>query len=222
MTAEGNLYNPTILLSASSLQPSSPTPESHPPLLSSPSNLDQPTLPNPLSIKTPPSHRLASEFTTFSFDTGVYLPHTSLALEYISIVRSLKTPTHMSAIKGHLFKLLRPALNRETDIRERLGRVRGGRDLQVDVLDQYEGIVKELEERMKVLRDAAKGVPSEELVDIDEKTGLRVLPLWLAQPYFRSAPKPADASVKSKDSKREPSATISATPAEKANDVISK
>ena len=53
--------------------------------------------------------------------------HADLALEYLSIVRSLKTRTSVSAVKGHLFKLMRPALGREKDLREQLGKVMVGK-----------------------------------------------------------------------------------------------
>ena len=81
--------------------------------------------------------------------TGLHPPHTRLALEYLDIVAGLKTHTSPGAIKAHLFKLLRPALGRETDLREQLGRVRGkGRD----VLPKYEAIVREMDARMLVRR----------------------------------------------------------------------
>ncbi|KAG8702518.1 hypothetical protein FRC08_003441 [Ceratobasidium sp. 394] len=82
--------------------------------------------------------------------------HTSLALEYLEIVRGLKTETAPSAVKGHLFKLLRPALGRETDLREKLGKVmqkgtgrgKGLRDREW--VDDYAQIVREVQERMEV------------------------------------------------------------------------
>jgi len=117
---------------------------------------------------------------------GLHPPHTILAMEYLEIVKSLKTPTSLSAVKGHLFKLLRPALGRETDLRDNLGRVRSERGKNdSEVWSKYEGIVKELHQRM--LRDAkaAEGKSLEELITIDPKTGLEILPHWLAQPYFR-------------------------------------
>lgn len=165
MTAEGNLYNPTILLSASALEDSEATPSLEPAL-------------------TLAHGRLRTEFHTFPSDPGAYLPHTTLALEYLAIVRALKTPTAPSAVKGHLFKLMRPALVRETDLRDRLGRVRGGRPLH-EMLDEYEAIVQEMARRMEKAMDDAKGKAPEEVVRVDEATGLRVLPYWLAQPYFR-------------------------------------
>ena len=53
--------------------------------------------------------------------------HADLALEYLSIVRSLKTRTSVSAVKGHLFKLMRPGLVREKDLREQLGKIMVGK-----------------------------------------------------------------------------------------------
>lgn len=165
MTAEGNLYNPTILLSASALEESEVPPSPEP----------------ALSL----AHgRPRTEFHTFPSDPGAYLLHTTLALEYLAIVRALKTPTAPSAVKGHLFKLMRPALMRETDLRDRLGRVRGGRPVH-EMLDEYEAIVREMAVRMAKAMEDAKGKEPEELVRVDEATGLRVLPYWLAQPYFR-------------------------------------
>ncbi len=69
--------------------------------------------------------------------------HTDLALEYLEIVKSLKTQTSLTAVKGHLFKLMRPAMIKEVDLRNRLGASREG-------LSGYEEIVREMEERMKV------------------------------------------------------------------------
>jgi tRNA-dihydrouridine synthase 1 len=72
-----------------------------------------------------------------------YPKHADLALEYLEIVKGLKTVTPLVAVKGHLFKLMRPALTRETDLRNRLGASRGG-------LPEYEQIVREMKTRMDV------------------------------------------------------------------------
>lgn len=102
--------------------------------MSSPStsSLDDPALPSTWCIAS---------------DTGLHLPHTRLALEYLEIVKSLKTRTRPSAVKGHLFKLLRPALGREIDLRNKLGVVRGK---DHEAWDKYEAIVRELDKRMLV------------------------------------------------------------------------
>jgi tRNA-dihydrouridine synthase 1 len=80
-----------------------------------------------------------------AFDTGLHLPHADLALEYLSIVNGLQTKTPLSAIKGHLFKLMRPGLARETDLRERLGKIRSN-----GALEAYVEIVEEMKQRMDV------------------------------------------------------------------------
>ncbi|KAF9254478.1 Dus-domain-containing protein [Marasmius fiardii PR-910] len=137
-------------------------------------------------------------------------PHADLALEYLSIVHSLRTRTAISAIKGHLFKILRPALGVETDLRERLGKVKvdskrwegGGSVINTEGGDEFEGsplweyveICREMKSRMDRVRDEALSSGSltdgseEELVVVDSKTGVRVLPCWLAQPYVRGVP----------------------------------
>ena len=164
MTAEGNLYNPTILLSSSFVGPSSNSSD-------------------PLSIFNP---RPPYDFYSFPGDSGVYLPGTTLAFEYLSIVRALQTPTHHSAIKGHLFKLLRPALCIHTDLRARLGTVGMKKGIST-LLDDYEGIVRELESRLAPELERVRNgdIQLGDLVKVDDGTGLRILPHWLAQPYFR-------------------------------------
>ena len=84
-----------------------------------------------------------------------YREHTKLALEYLDIVKNLKTKTGLSSVKGHLFKFLRPALGLETDLRAELGKVKGGegrKDLggYENVLREYEKIVRAMEARMAV------------------------------------------------------------------------
>lgn len=101
---------------------------------------------------------------------GLHPRHADLALEYLDIVSSQKTPTPSSGIKGHLFKLLRPALAREVDLRDALGRLRG------PDLGPYYDVVREMKRRMD--RDA--GVAGE-----DEGAEF---PHWVAQPYVRPLP----------------------------------
>jgi tRNA-dihydrouridine synthase 1 len=82
-----------------------------------------------------------------SLDTGLHLPHADLALEYLAIVKELKTRTSLSAVKGHLFKLMRPALARETDLREKLGKIRSAEGC----VDGYVEVVEEMKRRMDVI-----------------------------------------------------------------------
>ncbi|KAJ3986005.1 dihydrouridine synthase-domain-containing protein [Lentinula detonsa] len=121
--------------------------------------------------------------------------HADLALEYLDIVKSLKTRTSVSAIKGHLFKIMRPALSRETDLRERLGKVtiKKTGNFAEGALQPYVDVCLEMKERMDRDAKGAEGKSLDELVTIDEATGLRILPHWLTQPYWRS-PKPAPAT----------------------------
>ena len=100
-------------------------------------------------------------------DSSILFRHprnADLALEYLDIVKRLKTATTVSGVKGHLFKIMRPALVRETDLRERLGRAKAaprriqnddGDDekegrLQWEGWNEYEEIVKEMKIRMEV------------------------------------------------------------------------
>ncbi|KAF7290349.1 tRNA-dihydrouridine synthase 1 [Mycena chlorophos] len=142
-----------------------------------------------------------------------------LAREYLDIVRSLRTVTSVSAVKGHLFKILRPALTKHTDLRERLGKVRvEGAKIKLGKLEdksrdpywktgleEYAAIVEELGERMRMdeEREREGGVKSNsEMVKIQEGTGLRLLPWWLAQPYWRPLPPPKVEPPADKQKKR--------------------
>ena len=76
--------------------------------------------------------------------------HADLALEYLSIVRDLKSATSVSAIKGHLFKIMRPGLIRELDLREKLGRVKINQKKLKEQLSAYILICEEMKRRMEV------------------------------------------------------------------------
>jgi len=76
-------------------------------------------------------------------------PHADLALEYLSIVQFTKTHTAPSAVKGHLFKLMRPGLAKETDLREQLGKIRVAKDGR-NGFGEYEELCREMKRRMEV------------------------------------------------------------------------
>ncbi|KAJ7237750.1 dihydrouridine synthase-domain-containing protein [Mycena haematopus] len=179
MSAEGVLYNPALFVGLSS--PSlSPTPSS--------------------------SSSSASDTNPDASLLQLHPRHASLAQEYLSIVTSLRTATSASAIKGHLFKILQPALSRHPDLRERLGRVKvdqyrkgkekrdAGTPFWATGLEPYLEIAQEMAERLAL--DEAKELAGGEedggarktltqLVRIQEGTGFKLLPWWLAQPYWR-------------------------------------
>ncbi|CAL1693795.1 unnamed protein product [Somion occarium] len=179
MSAEGNLYNPAVF---------APSLASMPPPVLPPSD---PNTPHP-------------RHWHIATDTGLHPAHTTLALEYLSIVKSLKTPTSNGAIKAHLFKLFRPALSRETDLRDRLGKMRVDRGKERECVEKWEEVVRELDARMR--RDAmdVNDKTIDELITIDPATGLKILPHWVAQPYFRPLPPPPGGqTLKKKEIKSE-------------------
>ena len=76
--------------------------------------------------------------------------HADVALEYLQIVKELKTNTNVSGVKGHLFKLMRPGLVREKDLREKLGKIAFRKKDWRGEIEQYINVCMEVKERMDV------------------------------------------------------------------------
>ncbi|KAE8209922.1 hypothetical protein CF327_g6149 [Tilletia walkeri] len=131
----------------------------------------------------------------------------SLAKEYLNIVRGLRTHTGSSAIKAHLFKICRPALEVHKDLRELLGRSHLPRSDEPRSSCQPEDEQAELERREKALvnfRDFVRLL--EERLDEDSRGGLeafrtkmeseggdavpcgrKLIPLASASPYYSAS-----------------------------------
>ncbi|KAG8903293.1 hypothetical protein FRB99_003478 [Tulasnella sp. 403] len=176
MSAEPQLHNPAIFFT---------------PALSGSAERDQ----SPPACPSSPSVSSSSAVDSISQETARHpVPHppcADLALEYLSVVSSLKTPTASSAIKAHLFRLLHHALSRETDLRERLAKVK---DKDGGSVPEWEAICTEMKRRMD--RDAQEAgwdplSPSACDFPQDPATGLKTIPHWLAQPKVRRPPPPS-------------------------------
>ncbi|GAC98979.1 potential tRNA dihydrouridine synthase [Pseudozyma hubeiensis SY62] len=120
---------------------------------------------------------------------------TEMAREYLDIVGKLKTPTQSSAIKAHLFRLCRPALEVHRDLREVLGKSRfdssaTGAERVKSYGEFVEELGRRLEADMKDPKWEAKpepALPGSVSYLTEAGVGGRPVwvPHWLAQPYFR-------------------------------------
>ncbi|KAH6910921.1 Dus-domain-containing protein [Coprinopsis sp. MPI-PUGE-AT-0042] len=230
-SAEGVLYNAALFVGPST------EPWNMPTTLLPPEPSISNSSPSPSSTSSEQPHPPPiSSILTLQFGNDPMMhqhpPHVLLAAQYLAHATVLKTHTPVSAVKGHLFKILRPALAREVDLRERLGRVGVVKKARVEVGKKGEsaegetkegqeaeegcgeGVVQEgrkrhregrswMEEAWNVVEEMGRRmernakeatqnftIPLQDLITIDSKTGLKVMPWWLAQPYFRAAPPP--------------------------------
>ncbi|KAJ9119859.1 hypothetical protein QFC24_005573 [Naganishia onofrii] len=112
-----------------------------------------------------------------------YPPIHIIAHHYLDIVDRLKTRTTGSAIKAHLFRILKPGLEKHVDLRNKLGEMwmREGTGM-----GGYRGLIDELKERMA--EDERQSPIASLPVLSDPSTGLKPLPVWAIQPYVRPLP----------------------------------
>ncbi|KAJ3510288.1 hypothetical protein NMY22_g16018 [Coprinellus aureogranulatus] len=117
----------------------------------------------------PPTHPSSPQHPEYMSNERIlerHPPNWIMALEYIGIVRGLRTRTGASAIKGHMFKLLRPALTRHTDLRERLGKARiGERPKGWVPIPMGEGVGRAVWEKARLAAQGKAGPPPEPLAD---------------------------------------------------------
>ncbi|KAI5449461.1 tRNA dihydrouridine synthase [Naganishia albida] len=112
-----------------------------------------------------------------------YPPIHVLAHHYLDIVERLKTRTAGSAIKAHLFRLLKPGLEKHIDIRNKLGEMYMKEGTGVS---GYRALIDEL--KAKLEQDERENPISTLPVTADPVTGLKSLPSWASQPYVRPLP----------------------------------
>ena len=123
---------------------------------------------------------------------------TAIGNEYLDIVADLKTPTQASAIKAHLFRLCRPALEVHRDLREVLGKSHLDPKLRGhEAVKPYRDFLSLLDERLAHDRTLEKYQHPPDVAlpgsipllprdkDQEDKHRPAYIPHWLAQPYFR-------------------------------------
>nr|XP_031862150.1 uncharacterized protein CI109_002563 [Kwoniella shandongensis]KAA5529222.1 hypothetical protein CI109_002563 [Kwoniella shandongensis] len=108
-------------------------------------------------------------------------PFTLLATRYLDIVESLETPTAGSAIKSHLFRLLKPVLDTDEELRIKIAACTWS-----DGLGGFRDIISDIVRRVEPSRKEAG--PDWRPPPIDSTTGYRPLPLFAAQPQIRPIP----------------------------------
>ena len=190
MSAEGNLYNPTLY---------------------------HPDVGRDLSVLS----QQGADHSSYAPLEIVRVAH-----EYLDIVAGLKTPTSPSALKGHMFKITRPALAIHTDLRPVLGKARSYDEVQGEErVKEYREFVHELQNRLA--EDAKDARYYQEGQDVaryyqtplhlqdpsDRRTRPKFIPHWYLQPYFRpplNPPKPKDEAKPSHPAPTEPSEDHSA------------
>ncbi|CAG8503092.1 5986_t:CDS:2 [Ambispora gerdemannii] len=107
------------------------------------------------------------------------LPIWTMAQEYLDICQTITTKN--AYIRGHLFKILRPALPFHADLRERLA--------NANYLQEFCGLVDELKKRIVQIEqiDDSQLEHGTQLVSVPvDENGIKQYPYWICQPNVRS------------------------------------
>ncbi|WWC97468.1 hypothetical protein V866_004348 [Kwoniella sp. B9012] len=106
---------------------------------------------------------------------------TMLAHRYLDIVEALQSHTSRSAIKSHMFRLLKPVLDTNEELRVKIAQCPVG-----EGMDKFRELLKEIEKILEpTIQEAG---PSFHPQPIDPSTGYRSLPIFCAQPQIRAKP----------------------------------
>ncbi|WVR03179.1 hypothetical protein IAU60_000170 [Kwoniella sp. DSM 27419] len=108
-------------------------------------------------------------------------PITVLAHRYLDIVEGLETTTSGSAIRSHLFRMLKPILDTDEELRIRIASCQ-----YQDGMGQFRELIREIERRCE--SSVATAGPSWKAPAIDPATGYRALPMHVVQPQIRAKP----------------------------------
>ncbi|GES99959.1 tRNA-dihydrouridine(16/17) synthase [NAD(P)(+)]-like [Rhizophagus clarus] len=103
---------------------------------------------------------------------GINPPVWQMAKEYLEICQTV--PTKISYIRGHLFKIYRPALPYHTDIREQLAKV--------NTLEEMFTLSEELRKRLMKTAEESK----EDSEIRKDENGFKIFPYWICQPNVRT------------------------------------
>jgi tRNA-dihydrouridine synthase 1 len=144
MSAEGNLYNPSLFLPMNRPQATSYRSSLPEELRGSLASVDAKYLP-------PPSSSAAEKPTSGS---SCFFPIMQMTEQYLAIVKHLKTQTAVSAIKAHLFRLWKPifgsgATGRHHDLRDGLSRISS---VQPQNAKRFQDVVEKFVELTEVMK----------------------------------------------------------------------
>merc|ERR1711939_446059 len=172
MSAEGNLYNPAVFEPLNRPQAEQYRAGLPVELLEQLNALDQRYTINP--------------------KTAAFYPLSYLSMQYLIIVKTLKTKTGISAIKAHLFRMWKAIFVNEDllDLRESLSRISSVQDKRQSyqaVVDQFIQLTENMTARIQKVYEAGQ-LPLDPMVALGEEYTGKAIPYSHAQPYLRPLP----------------------------------